>query len=526
MPRKYLGGSGEGLTVWISIAASTVLIFYGYDQGVFGNILVKEDFLHTVGNPSATAQGTMTSVYNLGCFAGALSTLYLGDKLGRPRTLMLGSSIIALGAIVQAACYNAPMMYASRVVAGLGTGMNTSTAGVWQSETSKMRSRGKLIIIQMANCITGFAISNWLTLGFSFAPGSVSWRFPLAFQIFFSALIWMMCPFLPDSPRLLIRKGKFDEAYEVLAALEGHGATVDSLSVRTQFSIIKDVLDKEYAQTYTWWQLITSRGPAGVVRRMILGAWMQAMNQISGINVTSYYMTYVFINALGISELLSRILAAAGSMDYLFFSFMAYFVIERFGRRKVMMTSATACGICWMVIAIALGLSENGRGDPYKLGIIAVSFFFVFFASFALGVLGVPWLYPTEVNALAYRAKGASLAMSSNWLMNYLVAQVTPPGIANLGWKFWLIWMVLCFSFVPITYLFYPETANRSLEDIDRFFGDNHDIFVFNNKIATQLHRPAIYEEADQEIAARNRKLHDEQEPSTKGIEVTMVEEK
>lgn len=147
-------------------------------------------------------------------------------------------------------------------------------------------------------------------------------------------------------------------------------------------------------------------------------------------------MTYVFINALGISELLSRILAAAGSMDYLFFSFMAYFVIERFGRRKVMMTSATACGICWMVIAIALGLSENGRGDSYKLGIIAVSFFFVFFASFALGVLGVPWLYPTEVNALAYRAKGASLAMSSNWLMNYLVAQITPPGIANLGCKY------------------------------------------------------------------------------------------
>ena len=93
---------------------------------------------------------------NLGCFAGALSTLYTGDKLGRPRTLMLGSTIIAVGAIVQAACMNAAMQYAGRVIAGLGTGMNTATAGVWQSETSKMRSRGKLIIIQMANCITGF----------------------------------------------------------------------------------------------------------------------------------------------------------------------------------------------------------------------------------------------------------------------------------------------------------------------------------------------------------------------------------
>lgn len=60
MGRRYLGGSGNALTVWISIAASTVLIFYGYDQGVFGNVLVNEDFLRTVGNPSVTAQGTMT----------------------------------------------------------------------------------------------------------------------------------------------------------------------------------------------------------------------------------------------------------------------------------------------------------------------------------------------------------------------------------------------------------------------------------------------------------------------------------
>ena len=123
-------------------------------------------------------------------------------------------------------------------------------------------------------------------------------------------------------------------------------------------------------------------------------------------------VTYVFINAIGLSELTARILAAAGSMDYLFFSFMAYFVIERFGRRRVMMISAAACCMCWTVISIALGLSENGHGDPFKLGAVAVSFFFVFFASFAMGVLGVPWLYPTEVNALAFRAKGASMQVS------------------------------------------------------------------------------------------------------------------
>jgi MFS family permease len=141
-----------------------------------------------------------------------------------------------------------------------------------------------------------------------------------------------------------------------------------------------------------------------------------------GINVTSYYMSYIFINALNIDELLARVLAAAGSMDYLLFSFLAYFVIERYGRRRVMMSSAFACSMCWMVIAIALARSDAG-GDEYKLGIVAVSFFFVFFASFAMGVLGVPWLYPTEINALEMRTKGASLAMATNWICNYAVVQ-------------------------------------------------------------------------------------------------------
>ncbi|RDL41149.1 uncharacterized protein BP5553_01128 [Venustampulla echinocandica] len=505
MARKYLGGSGQALTVWISVAASTVLVFYGYDQGVFGNVLVGEDFLRTMGYPSTSLQGTMTSVYNLGCFFGALSTIVTGDILGRPKVILVGSTIIALGGIIQAASYGAPQMLVGRVVAGLGTGMNTATAGVWQAETSKMGSRGKLVIIQMANCITGFSISNWLTLGFSFASGSVAWRFPLAFQVFFTAVIWCLCPFLPDSPRLLIRKGKYDEAYEVLAALEGGGATVDSPAVKTQFSIIKDVLDREQMESYTWFQLLSGKGPAGVLRRMILGAWMQAMNQISGINVTSYYMTYVFIHALGISELRARILAAAGSVDYLLFSILAYFVIERYGRRTVMMTSAAACSMCWIIISIVLALTDKQPENSYNYGAVAVTFFFVFWAAFGMGVLGVPWLYPTEINALAMRTKGASLAMATNWIFNYMVAEITPSGIANLGWKFWIIWAVICFAFVPITYFFYPETANRSLEDIDRFFESKPGIFIHRNKIGTQLKRPAIYVEADLRIEEQQR---------------------
>lgn len=102
-------------------------------------------------------------------------------------------------------------------------------------------------------------------------------------------------------------------------------------------------------------------------------------------------MSYIFINALKFNNLSSRLLAAGCSMDYLFFACMAYFSIERFGRRKVMMTSAGLSSMCWTIIAIVIALFESGRGNSHDLGIVAVTFFFVFFAAFGMGILGVTW---------------------------------------------------------------------------------------------------------------------------------------
>lgn len=82
----------------------------------------------------------------------------------------------------------------------------------------------------------------------------------MAFQIFFTLCIYAMCPFLPDSPRLLIRKGKHEDALEVLAALEGNGATPTSPSVKTQFNVIKDILDRENMVSYSWWELLSGKG--------------------------------------------------------------------------------------------------------------------------------------------------------------------------------------------------------------------------------------------------------------------------
>jgi MFS family permease len=92
------------------------------NSGVFGNVIISENFLDTFGRPSANMQGVMTSIYNIGCFIGAMSTIWTGDILGRPRQILLGSTVIAVGAVIQTASYGVPQMMVGRIVAGLGTG--------------------------------------------------------------------------------------------------------------------------------------------------------------------------------------------------------------------------------------------------------------------------------------------------------------------------------------------------------------------------------------------------------------------
>jgi MFS family permease len=106
-----------------------------------------------------------------------------------------------VGAILQIAAFGLPQMIVGRVIAGIGNGINTSTAPVWQGETSKASWRGKLVIIEMIMNIFGFMLSNWVTFGLSYAAGSIAWRLPLAIQFIFIFVLWATVPWLPESPR-------------------------------------------------------------------------------------------------------------------------------------------------------------------------------------------------------------------------------------------------------------------------------------------------------------------------------------
>ncbi|KAF7305439.1 Hexose carrier protein [Mycena chlorophos] len=498
----YFGLTGDRLSGWVTVACTTAMVLFGYDQGVFGGIIITPDFLETMGNPNPSLQGAIVALYDIGCLFGALAAMFVGERLGRRKTFLVGVSIMSVGALMQTCSYTVIQMIVARIITGLGNGMNTATAPVWESETCKPSRRGKLVVFEMVMNIAGFAVSNWMTYGFSFAQGSVSWRFPIAFQLAFSVVLFATIPWLPESPRWLLMHGFEDEGAAVLAALHGEGATAQDAVIVDQKMEILEAVRMEKDISPSWSDILHMRtGETGMLQRLLLGAGAQLMQQLVGINVTSYYLPLVLQNSVGLSNNLARLLAACNSITYLLFAFFGIVLIERAGRRKLMMSGAVGQAGCY--IAISYCLAFAGPEDR-RYGAAATFFFFAYYLFFGVCWQGVPWLYPVEINSLAMRTKGAALATATNWLSNYLIVEVTPPGIAAMGWRFYLVWMVFNVLFVPVVWLFYPETANRHLEDVDWLYRDNpRMVVVLGNEEAVQLERPQRFVEAELRRAGR-----------------------
>lgn len=126
----YFGLKGGWLTFWITLSCSTDMALFGYDQGVFSGVVISQDYLDTLdlNGPSKTnLLAIITSIYDIGCFFGAVVAFTIGERLGRKKTILVGTTVMAVGAVLQVSAFHPAHMIVGRIVGGIGNGMNTST---------------------------------------------------------------------------------------------------------------------------------------------------------------------------------------------------------------------------------------------------------------------------------------------------------------------------------------------------------------------------------------------------------------
>ncbi|KAF2021196.1 sugar transporter STL1 [Aaosphaeria arxii CBS 175.79] len=497
--------TGKQLDWAVISCCSAAFLLFGYDQGVMGGLVSTPEFLKSFNHPTPGLLGIIVAIYDIGCMIGSLCTMYIGDVLGRRKSIVIGGVLIIIGAALQSSAFSVAHMIVGRIVTGLGSGMNTTTVPIFQTEMSQSHRRGAAVMGEMAFVIFGIVVSNWVDFGFVFGggvQGSAVWRAPLALQAVFPLVTFAILPFIPESPRWLASKGRNDEVREIVARLEGKGYTAESDVVISHSRLIIEAAQHEAEIEASWMDLFRN-GELQNLRRMLLGAIPQFIQQMTGINAVVYFGPAIFSASLGLTPRMAAIVGGCGSICFWIGSCTPPFFIEKVGRRPIFLVGLISTALAMTGLTFSATKVSSGYG---ALACILL-YQFCFGASWA----GVPWVYAPEINSLRMRNRAAAIASATEWLSAFIVVVITPVGVANIGWRFYLIWLVSCGLALPYMYLTCPETKGATLEEMDRYFATQRSWIVINAKNIKE------YNQNYQEDPIQREK----QLPSTQEIEVS-----
>ncbi|KAJ5114390.1 hexose carrier protein [Penicillium alfredii] len=465
MSPTFIGLKGQNLVYAVTFCCSIGFLLFGYDLGFMGGLTTSPEFLAVFGNPNASLLAFLVASYEVGALLGALFQFLQGDHFGRKPNNLAGAVIVSIGAILQASTFGLAQFLVGRIVAGFGLGMMTTVIPIWLSECSIPQSRGRMMAMQLSNLIVGLILANWLDYGLAAYSGSVQWRFPCAFQIVFCVLVLAFMPFLPESPRYLCAKGETSSARVVLAALRG-GFPDDAVVVE-ELKEIQYAITVEADEAGSWKDVFKDNGMSGSTR-VAIGCAANLCQQMSGVNVMGSLGPYVFQDSIGMNRKNAMLVSGGLQVFYFLSSLIPWWAIDRAGRRRLFMIGSTGMGVCMLLSAIFVGIGTK------NLGYAAAVALYIFQSFFTVGWQSNMWIYPSELLPLKLRLRGGALAVVSQWLFTFLVVEITPVMITNIGYKSYIVFAVINFATVPLVYFWFPETSRMPLEAVDLLFADRN----------------------------------------------------
>lgn len=448
---------------------------HSYDNGSLGGLIETPAFRKTFNHPSPNTLGNIVSIYELGCFFGAMSTFVIGNPLGRRLSILVGAVWMLIGAIIQATSSSVGVMIFARIVTGIGMGIINSTVPVLQSEMSPAWSRGSLVAVDLLILNCGIALSYWIDYGFNFSSikGAIAWRLPVALQIVFILGIAAVALVIPDTPRWYIANGQDSAALCVLARLQDKSES--DQDVQEEFENIKETVQHEIANTKPGWKHLFAPGQGWKDdairsrRRLLLACFIQAAQQLGGINALIYYSSTLFEKSLNFGDRDAARLAGGLNMTLILGAAIAIYLVDRVGRRRLLLPMISGMSLVFACQSGFVRSIEKGTATT-NVRNAAVTMLFLFQLFFSIGFQATVWMIPSEVLPLHIRTRGSALSTASNWICNFIVVKFTPSALANIGYKTYIIFTLFNAAWVPIIYFFLPETKGLTLEAVDELF--------------------------------------------------------
>jgi sugar porter (SP) family MFS transporter len=280
--------------------------------------------------------------------------------------------------------------------------------------------------------------------------------------------MFLLLLIVPESPRWLASHSQPEASLAVLQSLHKHDMT--PAQVTALHADIMHTCAYEAALGAGKWSDLLHNDAIQSQRRFLIACAIQAFQQLGGINALIYYSNTLFSSSLGFDDHLAALMSGFLQTWFFVASFIPWALIDRIGRRPLLLSCITFMSAVMVVQTGLIYNVEKGTSIAKSCGIAAAAMLFLFEGAFTIGFQATVWVYPSEILPLRLRQRGSSVSTACNWIMNYMIVQITPPAISNIGYRTYIIFAVLNACWVPIIYLFFPETKGLELEDVDRLF--------------------------------------------------------
>jgi SP family arabinose:H+ symporter-like MFS transporter len=421
-------------------------LLFGFDTAVIAG--TTQALTLQFGLTPATLGITVSSAL-AGTIIGAMTAGIPGDKYGRRDSLRILALLYLVSAIGCALAWNWWALILFRVIGGLAIGGSSVLGPMYIAEIAPGKWRGRLVGCFQFSVVFGilFAYFSNYVVG-TFGLAAAEWRWKLGVAAIPAAIFFVLLFFIPRSPRWLVKTKRVEEARNVLKL-------IGEENYEQELKEIVESIDAEHVGDEP---LFSFKYRLPIFLAITIGLF----NQLSGINAILYYLNDIFASA-GFNKVSSDLQAVFIGATNLAFTMLAMTLIDKLGRKKLLLIGAVGTAICLGGVA-AIFLSHKHQELLVWLLVGYIAFF-----AFSQGA--VIWVYIGEVFPNRVRAKGQSLGSSAHWVMNGIISLAFPVMAAKSGgypFVFFSAMMVLQFV---VVLLFYPETKGHSLEELQKKLG-------------------------------------------------------
>ncbi|KAJ5957040.1 hypothetical protein N7501_011319 [Penicillium viridicatum] len=461
---------------YISCVAASCMVLYGYDASVFNSVQGSKNWLAWMNNPNAATIGSINTAYTVGAIFGGF---FLGgpcaDFLGRKLGMGIGCVLVIVATFMQTFTphHDLACFLAGRCIIGIGQGIALTAGPIYIGELAPPEIRGKIMTFWQMFYSVGSFICFWINFACTKNVdklGEWDWKLVVIFQLLVPTLILVLLPTVPGSPRWYIQRGNhIEKAREALQRVRDTEEEVEQelLEIREAIEYEREAISSNYSAL---WKDKSLR------KRMGLALVLNAGQQITGQGSLNSYSTKIYQKVFTSDSQIALINALNATFG-IFFTLNAVWIIDRFGRKFLLIVGGIGMGLCMIIVSAVETetpqLANGAKSEPVGISIVFLLFLFIFFYKPSWGA--TVWIWTSEIFSMNVRAQAVGMASQTQNVANAIVQQFFPIFLDNEGFYAFYMFAGINFLLAVFVWFLIPETKQVPLEEIDTLFGGaNH----------------------------------------------------